>query len=79
MGKNLHHGQAGPWPAVLCRQEICGNVRFGSEGNHDTSEDAVKALEGLKGMSKNGLRYPIASYSLTSDILDGLPKHYLEF
>ena len=44
-----------------------------------TPEDAVKALEGLKGMSKNGLRYPIASYSLTSDILDGLPKHYLEF
>lgn len=44
-----------------------------------TPEDAVKALEGLKGMSKNGLGYPIASYSLTSDILDGLPKHYLQF
>ena len=44
-----------------------------------TPEDTLKALEGLQTMSKNGLRYPIASYSLTSDILEGLPPHYLEF
>lgn len=44
-----------------------------------TAEGLVQALEGLKGLHKNGLRYPIASYSLTSDILDGLPPRYLEF
>ena len=44
-----------------------------------TAEDFVRAVEGMKGLHKNGLRYPIASYSLTSDILDGLPSHYLEF
>ncbi len=44
-----------------------------------TPEDTVKALTGLQIMSKNGLRYPIASYSITSDIIEGLPPHYLEF
>lgn len=44
-----------------------------------TPEGLVRALEGAEGLFKNGLRYPIASYSLTSDILNGLPKHYLEF
>lgn len=44
-----------------------------------TPADAVKAAENLQKLSKNGLRYPIASYSLTSDILAGLPPHYLEF
>lgn len=44
-----------------------------------TPTDVVKTLAGIKGLSKNGLRYPIASYSLTSDILEGLPKHYLEY
>ena len=44
-----------------------------------TPKDFARAVQGLQGLYKNGLRYPIASYSLTSDILDGLPKHYLEF
>ena len=44
-----------------------------------TPEGLVRALEGVEGLFKIGLRYPIASYSLTSDILAGLPKHYLEF
>ena len=44
-----------------------------------TPEDAIKAVKGMEGLSKNGLRYPIASYSITSDILDGLPAHYLNY
>lgn len=44
-----------------------------------TPEGLLRALEGVEGLFQNGLRYPIASYSLTSDILDGLPAHYLEF
>lgn len=44
-----------------------------------TPEDLVRALEGVKALFKNGLRYPIASYSLTTDIIDGLPESYLEF
>lgn len=44
-----------------------------------TPEGLVRALNGVEGLFRNGLRYPIASYSLNSDILDGLPKHYLEF
>lgn len=42
-------------------------------------KDIIRVLDGLRFLSKNGLRYPIASYSLNSDILDGLPKSYLEF
>jgi uncharacterized protein (DUF169 family) len=44
-----------------------------------TPQGLVRAVEGLEGLHKNGLRYPIASYSLTTDILDGLPKSYLEY
>ncbi len=44
-----------------------------------TPAGLVRAVEGVEALFRNGLRYPIASYSLTSDILDGLPKHYLEF
>ena len=44
-----------------------------------TLKDTLTALEGLNKMSRSGLRYPIASYSITSDILEGLPSHYLEF
>lgn len=41
-----------------------------------TPADLVKVLEGVEALSKNGLRYPIASYSLTTDMMDGLPKSY---
>ncbi|SMC71411.1 DUF169 domain-containing protein [Papillibacter cinnamivorans] len=44
-----------------------------------TPEGLVRAVEGVEAMAKNGLRYPIASYSLTTDMLEGLPPHYLEF
>lgn len=44
-----------------------------------TPQGLDRALEGLEGLYRSGLRYPIASYSLTSDILDGLPPHYLEY
>ena len=58
--------------------------KFAGVGENDlritfTPAGLVRALEGAEGLFKNGLRYPIASYSLTSDILDGLPKHYTEF
>ena len=58
--------------------------KFAGVGENDlrltfTPAGLVRALAGVEGMFKNGLRYPIASYSLTSDILDGLPKHYMEF
>ena len=44
-----------------------------------TPQGLLRALSGLEQLYKNGLRYPIASSSLTSDILEGLPKHYLEY
>lgn len=44
-----------------------------------TAEDFVKTIEGLQALYKNGLRYPIASYSLTQDIIEGLPPHYLNY
>ena len=58
--------------------------KFGGVGEWEvcvtmTPEDLLRSIEGLEGMHKSGLRYPIASYSLTTDMLDGLPSHYLEF
>lgn len=44
-----------------------------------TALDFVKMIEGLRALHKNGLRYPIASYSLTQDIIAGLPPHYLNY
>lgn len=44
-----------------------------------TPEGLARAVHGLDRMFGTGLRYPIASYSLTTDILDGLPKHYMEY
>ena len=41
--------------------------------------DLVRAVNGVEQLFKNGLRYPIAPYSLTTDMIDGLPKSYLEF
>ena len=38
-----------------------------------------RAIAGLAALSKNGLRYPIAPYSISCDMLDGLPKSYLAF
>ncbi|NCB52590.1 MAG: hypothetical protein EOM54_12030 [Clostridia bacterium] len=58
--------------------------KFGAAGEWEvrctfTPDGLVRALEGAEAMYKNGLRYPIASYSLTSDVIEGLPPHYLEF
>lgn len=44
-----------------------------------TPDGLERAVKGLEQMYTTGLRYPIASYSITSDILAGLPKHYMEF
>ena len=41
--------------------------------------DLLRAISGVEELSKRGLRYPIAPYSLTTDMIEGLPKSYLEF
>ena len=58
--------------------------KFAGVGENDlrvtvTPAGLARAVEGLEGLYKSGLRYPIGSYSLTSDILAGLPEQYLEF
>lgn len=58
--------------------------KFGGVGEWEvrvtfTPDGLVRALEGLEAMHKNGLRYPIASYSLTTDMIAGLPETYLKF
>ncbi len=42
-------------------------------------EDLKRAVDGVEELFKRGLRYPIAPYSLTTDMIDGLPKSYLEY
>jgi len=44
-----------------------------------TPKDLKKAIEGVKQLHKNGLRYPIAPYSISTDIMAGLPEHYSKF
>ena len=44
-----------------------------------TPEGLRRAVDGLEHLHRSGLRYPIAPYSLTCDILSGLPRHYLDF
>lgn len=41
--------------------------------------DLKRAVDGVEQLYKNGLRYPIAPYSITTDMIDGLPKSYLEY
>lgn len=41
--------------------------------------DLERAVNGVEQLFRNGLRYPIAPYSLTTDMIDGLPKSYLEY
>lgn len=58
--------------------------KFAGVGEHElrltfTPAGLLRALEGAQRLSRRGLRYPMASYSLTTDMLDGLPPHYLEF
>lgn len=58
--------------------------KFGAVGEWEvrvtfTPADLVRALDGLEGMYKSGLRYPIGSYSLTTDIIAGLPPHYMDY
>ncbi len=42
-------------------------------------EDLVTAVEGVRGLSANGLRYPIPPYSISADIMEGLPASYAEY
>lgn len=44
-----------------------------------TPEDLLRSIDGLEKLSKNGLRYPIPPYSISNDMLDGLPKHYSDY
>ena len=43
------------------------------------ASDLERAVDGVEQLFKNGLRYPIAPYSLTTDMIGGLPKSYLEY
>jgi hypothetical protein len=36
----------------------------------------VKAITGMKALSKNGLRYPIAPYGIQSDVRAGMGVSY---
>ena len=58
--------------------------KFGGVGEWEvrvtfTPEDLVRAVDGLEAMFRSGLRYPIGSYSLTTDIIQGLPPHYMDY
>lgn len=44
-----------------------------------TPKQFFKAVTGLKALSSAGLRYPIPTYSCTTDIIEGMPESYLEF
>jgi len=44
-----------------------------------TLKDLIKMAKGLEGLHKVGLRYPIAAYSITTDIKAGLPPHYYDY
>ena len=58
--------------------------KFGAAGEWELRvtfkpDDLVRAIEGMEAMWKAGLRYPMASHSLTTDVCPGMPPHYLEF
>ena len=58
--------------------------KFGGAGEWElrvsfTPADLNRAIEGMEGMWKAGLRYPIAPHSLTTDVCPGMPERYLEF
>ena len=42
-------------------------------------DQLMTAIEGLKRLHKNGLRYPIAHHGQTCDASTGLPKSYFDF
>lgn len=43
-----------------------------------TPADFQKAVDGLKTLSKAGLRYPIHNYTVLRDAADGMPQSYLD-
>lgn len=58
--------------------------KFGGLKDHELvvsmkAADLERAVNGVEQLFRNGLRYPIAPYSLTTDMIDGLPKSYLEY
>lgn len=58
--------------------------KFGGVGEWEirvtfTPADLVRAIEGIEKMYNTGLRYPIAPYSLTTDMTAGLPPHYMKY
>lgn len=44
-----------------------------------SADQLQTAVDGLKRLHKNGLRYPIAHHGLTCDASSGLPKSYFDF
>jgi uncharacterized protein (DUF169 family) len=58
--------------------------KFGGVGDDElllalTPDQMEQMVKGVKNLSANGLRYPIAPYSLSTDIMDGLPQRYFNF
>ncbi|MBS7526453.1 DUF169 domain-containing protein [Fusibacter paucivorans] len=58
--------------------------KFGGTKAHDlvltmTPKNLERALEGLEKLYKNGLRYPIAPYGISTDMMAGLPDSYAAF
>jgi uncharacterized protein (DUF169 family) len=58
--------------------------KFGGAKSQDivlamTPDDLLRAVEGLEKLHQNGLRYPIAPYGITTDMMAGLPESYAAF
>ena len=58
--------------------------KFAAVGDNElrltfTPDGLARAADGLQQLHGAGLRYPLASYSLNCDIMDGMPAHYAEF
>jgi uncharacterized protein (DUF169 family) len=76
--KTLVTGKLGVSIPCFAERKFCG-VREDEIAISMKPEDFVRALNGVEGLYKNGLRYPIPPYSLTTDMMDGLPERYYEF
>ncbi|MDP3386602.1 MAG: DUF169 domain-containing protein [Eubacteriales bacterium] len=58
--------------------------KFGGVADNEVAlsikpHDLIKAIEGMEKLHANGLRYPIAPYSLTTDVMAGMPDSYKLF
>jgi hypothetical protein len=72
------------WPLTLIRWDVQFSKRDGSghAGDNMTEQadidaaELARAAEGLEGLHKVGLRYPISPFSTVTDPSEGLPANY---